>query len=258
MKKKEYKNISNPEQVICMLIYEKPLDVSDICLKMYGKKRNSKVTKWLSDLVKKKWIQQIISNNPDLRYTYYQASSKCFLDHITQMLNENDIELDGDENSEKKKLRNFLNSEPFRFFISENIPSEYTIQECPAIERPNFSKVIFIISFYSIYIDTLEKYISEVFGKTLDKNQIKKFEEKEILPFARDIGKGRIMDLENVDKKLRMTINKLFREEDKFLSEFLKLDVSLRKKIIYLQPTIQRNFLKLFLSSTASFADELR
>jgi len=99
----------NPKETICLLIYKEPKNVNYICQMLYGKKRNSKVSLWLSQLIEKEWIKEATKVKGDRRHKNYQATPKCLIDSIK----ESKIKLDV---KDQKVLYNYFSSDKFRWW----------------------------------------------------------------------------------------------------------------------------------------------
>jgi len=103
------KNYINPKEAICLIIYEKPLNVESICNKLYEKKRNSRVNILLRELRDMGWIKPIPLY--DMRNHYYQSTPKFILDII-----ESHIELDP---IDRKKIKRIIASDSFKTYIEK-------------------------------------------------------------------------------------------------------------------------------------------
>jgi hypothetical protein len=110
--------LAKPKETICLLLYEKPLNVEEICKIMYGK-RNSRVPTWLKELWKKKWIKPIVKQGyHDTRFHYYQTTPKWIHDKISAELKRKKIQLTPDE---KLRLQHFLNTKHMKKFLIDVI-----------------------------------------------------------------------------------------------------------------------------------------
>lgn len=140
---------SKPNEAICVITYCNPQNVEEICLKLYGNKRNARVSGWITELLKKNWIRQI-ENFKDRRYKYYKATPKSLFDSIVIDLKKQHVILSKDKNREKRLLT-FLDSDCFRKFVKNF--SDAGAPDFTAVKKNLCYLVLYItfIDYYSIY-----------------------------------------------------------------------------------------------------------
>jgi len=237
------KKIINPQEKICLLLYEIEQNSKYLSEKLYSTSHNSNVTRWISQLVKKEWIKEKIKKgSTDGRIPYYKTSPNCFFQGSKNKFL--GIELTDEET---KSIINFLHSKIFRDAFIRIINTNLSKNELP-----DFSLVKELLCFYSLYVFSLEKFIACKKGEL-----VKDDETNTKFPGYADVGEDTycIDDEEIVKKYLSDTMKSIFGFEDDFLINFLTLDWSLREKLTDLLSPSKKQMLMTFFHSIASVVD---
>jgi len=202
------KNLINPKETICLLLYYKPKNVEYICNALYGRKRNSRVSGWLKELNKKGWIKSVSSK--DLREHLFYTTSKCLLDSVQQDLIIHNITLSMDETW---KLKQLFSSEDFRNYVNDIIIHAlkfYNLREIP----PGLSLIKQNLVYYCVFLSVIYNYI------------LKKYPKIKIAQLEKDIEKL-VPKIENTDISINLTklgfllIEKLAKSLDPFQEKLL-------------------------------------
>lgn len=127
-------NLKNPKEKIYLMLFEKPLNLTEISNTFYGK-LNTKVSSYLTELESDGWIEYKRDyyrfkkgGKKDSRKSYYQSTSEGLFDSINNELNIGE--------NKRKTLSDFLNSDTIRnlvisyvnynkIFNSENIKEKF-------------------------------------------------------------------------------------------------------------------------------------
>jgi len=106
--------LTHPKETICLLLFEKPMTVEQLCMALYGKKKNSRLHGWLGELKKAGWIKEQPELKDDRRYKYYIANPFCIRYYLTLHFKDKNIELSKDE---MMLLRDVVYSKAFRKYV---------------------------------------------------------------------------------------------------------------------------------------------
>lgn len=149
--------MKNPKERIYLVLYEKPLNVSEVNSLLY-KKRNAKVSRWITELKRKSWLKEVKNyylfkngKKKDERYRYYQSTQKGILDSICK-----EIEL---TSIEKQKLTKYLKSKAFVNYVLSYVNSiEFKD------ENSGFSKLKNDLGVYALFRFCVCEYIKKRLG----------------------------------------------------------------------------------------------
>jgi hypothetical protein len=110
-------NLKNPKEKIYLMLFEKPLNLSIISNRLYGK-LNTKISSYLTELESDGWIEYKRDyyrfkkgEKKDTRKNYYQSTSKGIIDSISQ-----DIQLN---ETEKQTLWDFFKNSYVKDYIKD-------------------------------------------------------------------------------------------------------------------------------------------
>lgn len=164
--------LENPKETLCLLLYKQPLTIEEISTTLYGS-RNSRVSGYIKDLVKKNWIK-IELDKQDYRKKVCHVTSKGIFDNINNNIDDlakyyqkSTLKLTSDE---KVKLRTFLNGSAFREFVIGYVDSI----DFKKVTN-DFSTIIEDLALHCLFLETIDVYYQNKTGiDTTDPNIIKK------------------------------------------------------------------------------------
>lgn len=176
--RKKTNNIKNPKEAIYLLLFEKPLNSSQISKELY-KKFNTKVSTYLTELESDEWVKHIRSKDyvrfkkgekKDSRKSYYEATSEgLFIEIHNRIICLSKKHKDGLPalskkllltDKEKDRLKDFLLSESIKEYVTD------FINNVDKREGGYFDKIITDISLHCLYKETINAYIKNTTDNT--------------------------------------------------------------------------------------------
>ena len=125
--------IRSPKEVICLLVWNQPRNVTEIQKKMYGK-RNSRVPGWITELRKDGWIKKVEDFNKDQREDYYIANPFAFRYYLLNWFDIAGIKL---LKKEKQIIRDISKSPGLKKYIG------YIIEKC--LEKNRLPDLFYVL-----------------------------------------------------------------------------------------------------------------
>jgi len=159
--------LNNPKETICLISYKEPISVKDICKILYNKDRNSRVSGWISELLKKGWIKHHEKLPKDRRYTYLKSTNKSIFDSIIKELKRKNIKLD---EGEKKRLKHFIYSKHFKKFACDII-NQIDFKKSPEDFSIIKNQLCYLCAFHAFMLRFIVKQdfdIEYIIGHKLD------------------------------------------------------------------------------------------